>query len=263
MKIKFLKAKLTDIPKMQDLIHPEVESGIILERSNDEVATNIRSYTLAYIGDELIGFTALHIHTIELAEIRSLIIKDGFRGQKIGESLVNEAIKEGKSLGLKRVLMFISDDFSGMSEAINTLFPLSDIQKCIIHLDRNLYRNMQKDDARYVTKKLHEIKATCDTFEEGLAIYQRYVIDKFKQKYPTFIKHLDKRKEEHMAFLKYPESTRKHIYTTNPVESVHSSFEKMRIKKGGFFQSMDTLNVAIFIVCDKLTQLSDLKPSIF
>ena len=55
-----------------------------------------------------------------------------------------------------------------------------------------------------------------------------------------------------LKFLKYPESTRKHIYTTNPVESVHSSFEKMRIKKGGFFQSMDTLNVAIFIVCDKL-----------
>jgi len=104
MKIKFSKAKLTDIPKMQDLIRPEVENGIILERSNDEVATNIRSYTLACVGDELIGFAALHIHTIELAEIRSLIIKDGFRGQKIGESLVNQAIKEGKSLGLKRVL---------------------------------------------------------------------------------------------------------------------------------------------------------------
>ena len=60
------------------------------------------------------------------------------------------------------------------------------------------------------------------------------------------------RKTEHLCFLKYPEAIRKHIYTTNPVESVHSSFEKMRIKKGGFFQSMDTLNVAIFIVCDKL-----------
>ena len=154
--------------------------------------------------------------------------------------------------GLKRVLMFISDDFSGMSEAIKILFPLSDIQKCIVHLGRNLYKNMQKDDAKYVTKKLYEIKATCDTYSEGLAIYQKDIIDKFKQKYPTFINHLNKRKDEHMAFLKYPESTRKYIYTTNPVESVHSSFEKIRIKKGGFFQSMDTLNVAIFIVCDKL-----------
>ena len=154
--------------------------------------------------------------------------------------------------GLKRVLMFISDDFSGMSEAINTLFPLSDIQKCVVHLDRNLYRNMQKEDAQKVTKKLYEIRTTCDTYEAALSLYESDVIEKFKKQYPTFIKHLEKRKTEHLCFMKYPEAVRKHIYTTNPVESVHSSFEKMRIKKGGFFQSMDILNVAIFIVSDKL-----------
>ena len=154
--------------------------------------------------------------------------------------------------GLKRVLMFISDDFSGMSEAIKTLFPLSDIQKCVVHLDRNLYRNMKREDAKKVTKKLYEIRTTCDTYEAAIALYETDVIQKFKKQYPTFIKHLELRKSEHLCFMKYPEATRKHIYTTNPVESVHSSFEKMRIKKGGFFQSMDILNVAIFIVSDKL-----------
>ena len=111
---------------------------------------------------------------------------------------------------------------------------------------------MNKDDARIVTKKLYEIRHTCDTYDAGLSLYQSDVLNEFEKKYPTFIAHLEKRKTEHMCFLKYPEATRKHIYTTNPVESVHSSFEKMRIKKGGFFQSMDTLNVAIFIVSDKL-----------
>ncbi len=154
--------------------------------------------------------------------------------------------------GLKRVLMFISDDFSGMSEAINTLFPLSDIQKCVVHLDRNLYRNMKKEDAQKVTKTLYQIRTTCDTYEAALSLYESNVIEKFKKQYPTFINHLEKRKTEHLCFMKYPEAVRKHIYTTNPVESVHSSFEKMRIKKGGFFQSMDILNVAIFIVSDKL-----------
>ena len=154
--------------------------------------------------------------------------------------------------GLKRVLMFISDDFSGMSEAINTLFPLSDIQKCVVHLNRNLYRNMQKQDAQKVTKTLYQIRTTCDTYEAALCLYESDVINKFKKQYPTFINHLEKRKTEHLCFMKYPEAVRKHIYTTNPVESVHSSFEKMRIKKGGFFQSMDILNVAIFIISDKL-----------
>lgn len=104
MKVEYRKASLGNIESMQELVLPEVESGIILERSSDEIATNIRSYNLAYIEGVLVGFCALHIHTSSLAEIRSLIVKDGFRGQKIGEGLVNKCIDEGKSLGLQKVL---------------------------------------------------------------------------------------------------------------------------------------------------------------
>ena len=104
MKIESVKAKLSDIEKVQKLVSPEIQNGIILDRSNDEIATNIRSYTLVMLGDELIGFAALHIHTSYLGEIRSLIIKDGYRGQKIGEKLIGELIEEAKPLGLKKVL---------------------------------------------------------------------------------------------------------------------------------------------------------------
>ena len=104
MKIEYVKAKLSDISKMQELVQPEVDSGVILVRSEDEIATNIRSYMLAFLDGELIGFTALHLHTSYLGEIRSLIVKEGLRGQKIGESLVLKALDEGKSLGLQRVL---------------------------------------------------------------------------------------------------------------------------------------------------------------
>jgi len=104
MKIEYVKASLDDIKNMQLLIAPEVESGVILARSDDECATNIRSYLLAYKGDELVGFCALHIHTSSLAEIRSLIVKEDYRGQKIGENLVLISIKEAKKLKLKKVL---------------------------------------------------------------------------------------------------------------------------------------------------------------
>ena len=104
MKIDLYKAKLSNIPAMQALITPEVESGVILARSDDEISTNIRSYTLAYLDGELIGFCALHIHTSYLAEVRSLIVKDGFRGKKTGEQLVNKCLDEAHELGLQRVL---------------------------------------------------------------------------------------------------------------------------------------------------------------
>jgi len=104
VKISYEKANLSTIHEMRELILPEIESGVILDRSEDEIATNIRSYTLAYKEGELVGFTALHIHTTDLAEVRSLIVKDGIRGQKIGENLVKKALEEASSLGIQRVL---------------------------------------------------------------------------------------------------------------------------------------------------------------
>ena len=102
--LEFKKASLRDIASMQKLVLPEVESGVILERNSDEIATNIRSYTLVLKDGELVGFCALHIHTTSLAEIRSLIVKESVRGLKIGERLVNKCLDETIFLGLQKVL---------------------------------------------------------------------------------------------------------------------------------------------------------------
>ncbi len=101
---QYRKALLGDIPAMQALVAPKVEDGTILVRSDDEIATNIRSYTLAFEQERLVGFTALHIHSAELAEIRSLIVDDRLRGRGIGGELVRKALEEARTLGLKRVL---------------------------------------------------------------------------------------------------------------------------------------------------------------
>jgi amino-acid N-acetyltransferase len=68
------KADLRDIPQMLALVAEEVKSGVILDRSADEIATNIRSYVLAKEEEKLVGYTALHIHSPHLAEVRSLIV---------------------------------------------------------------------------------------------------------------------------------------------------------------------------------------------
>lgn len=104
MSVELTKARLSDIENMQKLVIPEVEAGVILARSSDEIATNIRSYILAKDGDEIVGFCALHIHTSSLAEIRSLVVKDGRRGMGIGQSLIAKAIEEARMLGLQKVL---------------------------------------------------------------------------------------------------------------------------------------------------------------
>jgi len=104
MTLSFRKATLSDIPEMQVLVEPEVVSGVILKRDNDEVATNIRSYQLAFDQDRLVGFCALHIHTTTLAEVRSLIVSNTVRGSGVGSQLIRLALREAKELGLKEVL---------------------------------------------------------------------------------------------------------------------------------------------------------------
>ncbi|SFV64841.1 N-acetylglutamate synthase [hydrothermal vent metagenome] len=106
--IKLIKAKLSDISEMQNLVIEEVTDGIILKRSSDEVATNIRSYVLAKDGDNLVGYTALHIHSDRIAEIRSLIVSSSYRGQNIGKELVNFSINEARELGVTQEILVLT-----------------------------------------------------------------------------------------------------------------------------------------------------------
>jgi len=106
--ITLVKAKLSDISQMQELVAGEVKNGVILNRSEDEVATNIRSYVLAKDGEKIVGYTALHIHSRRLAEIRSLIVDDAYRGQKIGQAMVQFTLDEAKDLGVEEDVLVLT-----------------------------------------------------------------------------------------------------------------------------------------------------------
>jgi len=106
--VELVKAKLSDIPEMQEMVISEVKDGVILERNADEVATNIRSYVLAKIGNNVVGYAALHIHSERLAEIRSLIVKDGYRGQNIGKKIVEFTLKEAKYLEVSEEVLVLT-----------------------------------------------------------------------------------------------------------------------------------------------------------
>ncbi len=125
--IVYRKPTLHDIPQMQALVLPEVKSGKILYRSDDEIATNIRSYILATEHEKIVGFTALHIHTSVLAEIRSLIVDSAMRGKGVGSNLVKHAIKEAQALGVKQLFTLTYEqrffEKAGFSEIPKEVLP--------------------------------------------------------------------------------------------------------------------------------------------
>ncbi len=137
--MELTKATLHDIPAMLELVAEEIKSGVILDRSADEVATHIRSYVLAKEGETLLGYTALHVHSPRLAEIRSLIVGEAYRGRAIGKKMVQFALDEARVLGIEEVLVltylpdfFLCMDFEEIAkESIPEHKIWADCIKCI------------------------------------------------------------------------------------------------------------------------------------
>jgi amino-acid N-acetyltransferase len=98
------KPTLKDIQNIQNLLLPFIINGIILKRDNDEIATNIRSYVIALKDNQIIGVGALHIYSMNLAEIRSLAVDENHQKQGIGKKIINSLENEAKQLGIKQLL---------------------------------------------------------------------------------------------------------------------------------------------------------------
>lgn len=89
---------------MMELVEPEIKKGIILHRSEDEIANTIRSYFVAKEQGKIVGFCALYLYSKDLAEVRSLIVSPSFQKRGIGKGLVEAILQEGRELGVKEVL---------------------------------------------------------------------------------------------------------------------------------------------------------------
>ncbi|MDQ1341052.1 MAG: amino-acid N-acetyltransferase [Campylobacterota bacterium] len=103
------KPTLNDISNMQNLVKDYVKEGIILARSDDEVANAIRSYIVAKIDGKIVGFASLYIYSKDLAEIRTLVADKNFQRVGVGKRIVSYLLDEGKKLGVKKVLVLVYD----------------------------------------------------------------------------------------------------------------------------------------------------------
>jgi len=103
--MQIIKPTLNNIIDIQRILKPYVDEGIILNRDEEEIAANIRSYKMIYYNDIPIGVGALHIFSPFLGEIRSLAVDKKYQKKGIGKKLVKSLLEEAKELGLKEVLV--------------------------------------------------------------------------------------------------------------------------------------------------------------
>ena len=174
--------------------------------------------------------------------VLSCIVKHGRENLEDWKAALRGLIERG----LRRVLMVIQDDFSGLLPISKGLFPQSDVQLCVVHMQRNAKNHLSKSDATEFQQRWRAIKASWDV-EVGLRQFEE-LCDRFEKSYPHFIAELRKKRDHYLAFLKYPEAIRRSLSTTNVVEAVNGQLEIMRRNSGGYFHSEDTLKFKLGLV---------------
>lgn len=147
--------------------------------------------------------------------------------------------------GASKILTIITDNFSGLDDVIRKLYPLAYRQLCMVHLARNIYRNLLKKNVKEAMRLWKDIKEARN-FDEG-EIYFQKLVELVQTEKKDFAEQLLKQKNDYLTFLLFPEETRKHFYTTNAVESINSGIERMRNDLGGYFASKRSLEVNLFI----------------
>lgn len=152
--------------------------------------------------------------------------------------------------GLRRLMIFIQDDFSGLLPISQGFFPNADVQLCAVHMQRNAKTHLSKTDTTEFQQRWRAIKSSWDV-EVGNHQFEE-LCDRFAKAYPTWIGELRKKREHYLAFLKYPEYMRKSFSTTNVVEAVNGQLEIMRRNSGGYFHSEDTLKFKLGLAISSL-----------
>ncbi|KUO64781.1 MAG: transposase [Gracilibacter sp. BRH_c7a] len=129
-----------------------------------------------------------------------------------------------KHRGVEDILIACKDNLSGFSEAINTVFPRTEIQLCIIHQIRNSlkYVSYKEQKELLVDLKMVYKALTIGEAELAFATFK----EKWGKKHPIIIRSWENNWIELTAFFKYPYEIRRMIYTTNVIEGYHRQLRK-------------------------------------
>jgi transposase-like protein len=150
-------------------------------------------------------------------------------------------ITELANRGVKDIFIACVDGLKGFPEAIESVFPQTQIQLCIVHLVRNSVKYVSWKDRKAICSDLKHIYTAATEQQAGIALDA--FSKKWDQKYPTISQMWRNHWERVIPFFEYPAEIRKVIYTTNAIESLNRSLRKVIKTKGAFPNDASILKI--------------------
>ena len=134
-------------------------------------------------------------------------------------------LTELRNRGVKDILIACVDGLKGFTEAIESVFPKTAVQKCVIHQIRNSFKYIASKDQKPFMKDLKPVYAA--PTEESALFELDNLEHKWGAKYPIVINSWRENWQYISTYFQYPQEIRTMIYTTNAVEALHRQFRKV------------------------------------
>jgi putative transposase len=155
-------------------------------------------------------------------------------------------INELKNRGIADILLAVVDGLKGFPEAINAVFPLTQVQTCIVHMIRHSLDFVSWKDRKPVAAALKEIYRAkdADTAKENL---QAFAASEWGSKYPAIPGVWRRQWQQVIPFFAFPQAVRRIIYTTNAIESLNAKLRRA-VKTRGHFPNDEAATKLLFLV---------------
>jgi putative transposase len=172
---------------------------------------------------------------------------EGTEGAKFWLSVLTEL----KNRGVRDVFIACIDGLKGFPEAIETVFPKTQVQLCIVHMVRNSLSYVSWKERKAVAADLRNIYSSPTREEAGrqLDLFE----EKWGARFPHIVRSWRANWERLVVFMGYPPEIRKVIYTTNTIESLNSSLRKV-IKTKGSFPTDEAAAKLIYLALQNITK---------
>lgn len=242
-------------------------SDSTISRVTDKILPMVRDWQSRPLESiyAVVFMDAIHFHVRSEGQIVKKAVyiaiginMDGIKdvlGMWIGE---NESAKFWLSVmnsmrnrGVEDILIACVDGLTGFSNAIEAVFPKTEIQQCIIHQIRNTTRFVSYKDIKILMADLKKVYAAID---EQTALYELDAFDeKWGSKYPKIAISWRTNWPNLSTYFKYPEEVRKLIYTTNAIEGFNRQLRKVT-KSKSVFPTDDSLLKMLYLAMMDITK---------
>jgi transposase-like protein len=198
---------------------------------------------------KLAAYVVLGINEDGRKEVLSIVVGEN-ESSKYWLSVLNSL----KNRGVQDILILCSDGLTGIKDAISTAFPMTEQQRCIVHMVRNTLKYVANKDMKPFAKDLKTIYTSSN--EEAALKQLDSVTKKWESQYPSAMNRWHDNWDAITPIFKFSKDVRTAFYTTNAIESLNSSYRRLNRQRSVFTSSqalLKALYLATFEIAKKWT----------